>query len=506
MKIVSQLRLMVAVLLTLTVVSVIIVFPQLQRSLKVIQLVLVFLNLAILAFIWITSQRKIAKPLSDLNREVESLANGDLRTTVDYKSDDEIGLLSQNMSKMVRTFDNMINGILASANNAVSTVDILRRRTKKTAEGAREQSGQAAQIATASEEMSQTITDIAKNASTASDTSIEAMDLASEGSKVADGAVETVNSVYTSTVELASMVGKLNGRVGEIGDIVTVIKDIADQTNLLALNAAIEAARAGEQGRGFAVVADEVRKLAERTIKATAEISEKIGAVQGESEQTSKSMEEASNEVTKATQYIRNVGDSLQSIVAAVQKVRDQITQIATAVDEQSAASEEVTRNIEKTSGIAKNMEKISQDVMHEVNKLAGVADELRNATGGFKTKGSELLILELARTDHRTFMDKIGSCLSGDTRLDPSQLPNHHTCRFGTWYDGEGKEQCGTLVSFKNIGLPHERIHSLAKEAVMDYNRGDRQKAEKIYDEMEQISDQIGSLLDGIKRECRQP
>jgi methyl-accepting chemotaxis protein len=272
----------------------------------------------------------------------------------------------------------------------------------------------------------------------------------------------------------------------------------------LALNAAIEAARAGEQGRGFAVVADEVRKLAERTVKATTEITDKISTVQSESEQTMKSMEEASGEVTKATDYIRQVGDSLNHIVVAVQKVRDQITQIATAVDEQSAASEEVAKNIEKTSAISKDMERMADDVMHRVNALTKTSEELRNSTTGFKTKGSELMILDIAKTDHRIFVGKIGACLKGDLALDPSQLPDHHNCRFGKWYFGEGMQMCGNLPSFKAVDAPHVRVHALAKEAVSAHNSGDKLKAERLYKEIENISDQIGSLLDGVKRECR--
>ncbi|MBI3592702.1 MAG: chemotaxis protein, partial [Nitrospirae bacterium] len=234
-------------------------------------------------------------------------------------------------------------------------------------------------------------TGIAKNASVSQGSSREAMETAARGKEIADGAVETVSRVYTSTVELASTIEKLNSKVGEIGDIVTVIKDIADQTNLLALNAAIEAARAGEQGRGFAVVADEVRKLAERTIRATTEISGKIEAVQVESSQTTKSMQDASGEVTKANEYITQVGDSLHHIVESVQKVRDQITQIATAVDEQSAASEEVAKNIEKTSAVAMEMERMAGDVMQEVSGLTVIAEELKDSTAGFRTNGKSI-------------------------------------------------------------------------------------------------------------------
>lgn len=354
---------------------------------KTTQVAILLINLVILATVWLISQRRIATPLAKLTEKVNGIAKGDLTITIESKGKDEIASLSNSMNSMVNALNEMIRGILNGSNRVVSSVGVLSDKAQKTDSGAKSQSSQAHQIAAAAEEMSQTITDIARNASVASETSAEAMNIASQGKDVADGAVQTVNNVYTSSLELATMVEKLNGRVGEIGDIITVIKDIADQTNLLALNAAIEAARAGEQGRGFAVVADEVRKLAEKTIKATDEISGKISAVQSESEQTVKSMEHSSAEVTKATDYIRQVGDSLTGIVEAVERVRDQITQIATAVDEQSAASEEVARNIEKTSTIAKDMEAMASDVMNEIRGLSRVAEELKGSTAGFVTR-----------------------------------------------------------------------------------------------------------------------
>jgi len=270
----------------------------------------------------------------------------------------------------------------------VTAIDSLRTISEKTDQDAQEQASRATQAAQAAEQMNETISDISRNTLVASETSLNGMKVATEGKQVAIGAVETVNKVYSSTIELSTMVEKLNKRVGEIGEIVTVINSIADQTNLLALNAAIEAARAGEQGRGFAIVANEVKKLAERTIGATKEISEKILAVQQESNMTTKSMEDASSRVVEATRYISTVGNSLDSIVTTVQQVKDQITSIATAVEQQSATAKDQANISESSSTIAAEIRGLSDGVMDEVNHLTKVTAEMRSSTTRFKVSG----------------------------------------------------------------------------------------------------------------------
>ena len=461
--------------------------------------------LGILAIGWMTIfiVNRTHRPLAELIKNMNVVTKEHTCLMEFEKGNDEIAHLAKNVNGVIRFFSDMVNSIMISTSKILPVIDILKAMAEQTTSGVRTQSMQATQIATAAEEMSQTISEIAKNTSQAAGTSAETMDIAMGGKEIADGAVETVNNVYTSTVELADVIGKLNGRVEEIGGIVTVIKEIADQTNLLALNAAIEAARAGDQGRGFAVVADEVRKLAEKTIRATAEISAKIESVQAESGETVKSMEGAKAEVAQATKYIRNVGEALESIVQAAQKVRDQVTNISTAVDQQSNTTADVSKNIEETSAIARDIEKLSGSVLDEVLKLTKIADDLRDTTSGVRTRGGAVIMIEIAKNDHRGFLQKISGCISGAAAVNASQLPDHHSCRFGKWYYREGTDICGDMPTFRQIETPHELIHQLAKDAVSAAAAGDKGKAELAFRQLQGTSGQMIGLLDKLKGEC---
>jgi len=329
------------------------------------------------------TQRSL-KPISIIADKVNEVAKGDFSRIgfgKGYRNrKDEIGLIARSVIKVEEFTQQLIKNIKNSVTTLNSVIGALESNIETVKSKTNEQTSQAHQIATAAEEMSQTITDIAKNAATASDIATESMNISREGQGLSENAMKTVQSANRSTVELKKTINALNSRVEEIGDIVTVIKDIADQTNLLALNAAIEAARAGEQGRGFAVVADEVRKLAERTIKATDEIAGKITAVQTESHESINSMEATSKEVAEALKALNEVKESLNKIAESSQKVKDQITQIATATDEQSSASDEVARSAERSSILAQEVKNSTETVIQEVENLNNVIKQLNGA------------------------------------------------------------------------------------------------------------------------------
>ena len=263
----------------------------------------------------------------------------------------------------------------------ISSSEQLAAQSEQALKGARTQRQRTEETATAMEEMTATVLEVAKNASTAAEETEEARTRAESGAQVVDEASKAIEMINELTDRLKQNMGSLKEKAGGISQVMTVISDIADQTNLLALNAAIEAARAGEAGRGFAVVADEVRKLAEKTMAATREVGDAISEIQSEVEKNVGEMNKVAGSVKKGTELAGESHKALQEIVKLVIDVTDQVRAIATASEEQSAASEEISRSVEDIKNISEETAKGMEETRSAIESLVHLAEELRALT-----------------------------------------------------------------------------------------------------------------------------
>ena len=327
----------------------------------------------------------VITPVNEGVKALEQIATGDLtvRITSNYKGDHQviknsINTVAESLDKTISDVNRAIKATSASSNEISSS-------TEEMAAGAQEQSAQTGEVATAIEEMTKTIIDTTRNAGTAAENAKKAGDIAGEGGKAVEATIEGMQRIAEVVQSSAETVKKLGKSSDEIGEIVQVIDDIADQTNLLALNAAIEAARAGEQGRGFAVVADEVRKLAERTTKATKEIAVMIKQIQADTAEAVDSMSKGTGEVEKGKELAARAGESLQEIIEASVKVVDDISQVASASEEQSSTAEQISKSVESISNVTNETASGIQQVARSAEDLNKLTDNLQVLVSQFR-------------------------------------------------------------------------------------------------------------------------
>ena len=329
--------------------------------------------------------RSVRKPVTELQGVLEKVAQGDLSVDIKVESNDEIGMIAQSVNEAITSIKKLIAESKTISSSLASSSEQLSATTEEISRNLKSQTERASQIASSAEEMSQTVVDIAKNASNIAEVSVTTANVAKEGRDMTINTANEIKVIEGSINKLSEVINILGDRSRQIGEIVTVIKDIADQTNLLALNAAIEAARAGEQGRGFAVVADEVRKLAERTAKATDEIAEMIRGIQSEVDVAEGSMEDATKKVASGVELSQKAANILGQILNKAQELQSMIQQIASATEEMSSVTDHITQDI---SSIAEGSKEISLAVdqsAQTASDIARLGSELNTAIGRFK-------------------------------------------------------------------------------------------------------------------------
>jgi methyl-accepting chemotaxis protein len=360
------------------------------------KLAFIILGLAALLVLgaWIANRTiayRLFTPLNGIHDVLISAEkDGDLTQRLNYSKRDEIGEMCIAFNSFMEKLNEVINRIIASAGEVSSSSGTLVMTYELMATNSEEVAAQIGTVAVASEEMAATSNDVAQNCSIAAGSSEQANTAALTGASVVQETVTVMNRIAERVRESARTVESLGARSNEIGEIVGTIEDIADQTNLLALNAAIEAARAGEQGRGFAVVADEVRALAERTTKATKEIGSMIKAIQQETKVAVGSMEEGVAEVEKGTAESAKSGKAIEEILSEIGNVTMQVNQIATAAEEQTSTTNEISNNIHMITEVMKCSAEVARDSSDAARQLSSVAEGLQSIVGQFKVSTEE--------------------------------------------------------------------------------------------------------------------
>lgn len=372
-------------------------------------------------------RKAIAAPLSEVCRKAELVVGGDLAQDFSLQRKDELGGLSVSLDAMVKNLRERIaeaeqkteeaaeqtrraHAAMEEANQAKAKAEAgqqailqaaveveqvvsrlsaateeLSAQVEESSRGTDQQRDRVASSATAMEEMNSTVLEVARNAAVASEGSERARDKARQGEDIVSESVKAIGMVQADTQTLKVNMEDLGKQAEAIGTIMTVISDIADQTNLLALNAAIEAARAGEAGRGFAVVADEVRKLAEKTMTATKEVGDAISGIQQGTRRSIDAVERTTGNLASTTDLVKKSGGSLAEIVDESVHTADQVRSIATAAEEQSAASEEITRSLEEINRMAGETAFAMQQSAMAVSELSQQSQELQTLVNNLR-------------------------------------------------------------------------------------------------------------------------
>lgn len=358
----------------------------------------------------------------------------------------------------------------------------------------------AMQSATAAEEMSSTVNEISRSINEITNKSNETKILAEDGKKIVSESTEYSEKVKNSMITLKSNIDELVSMAQKIGAVVGVINDISEQTNLLALNAAIEAARAGEHGRGFAVVADEVRKLAENTQKSTKEIEHMIRDVQIKVKSVGKNVDDSAIFVDKQHEIAEKTNTNFSVIVESIEELSQNIFSISAAIEEQSKAAEEIAHSMTEVSRAAENTkvatENLVDNVVKFINEVSNIIDQLNQ----YKYSSKAVPFIK-AKIAHINFIIKL---YHSAIMQKPHDVVDHKNCAFGKFYYSEGITNYVNDYDFKSIETPHIKVHETGKKAMEAIRIGKFDDAFNLINEMDTQVKLLISHLDKLIEKYR--
>ena len=466
------------------------------------------------------TSRSIFLRLGNMVERIKDIAQGegDLTRRIEVTTHDEIGELATWFNRFVDRLHEILSEVASNTRSLAAAGSEIAASSREQAQGVEMQKDQTNQVATAMQQMVSTVQQVAENCDVASSASVKASETARQGGGIVEATLTRMRTIAESVGSTARQIQELGKRSDQIGQIIAVIDDIADQTNLLALNAAIEAARAGEQGRGFAVVADEVRKLAERTSTATKEITGMIRKIQAETKNAVTAMLAGTQEVGLGVESTTKAGSSLQEIIQTNEHVGDLITHIATAATEQSATTEQINGSVEKIAKIASSSAIAMQQTNEALQDLSALANNLQKLVGQFRLRanghsssagtnsGANQQLtqsVDFARVKmmHRGWRLRLRRFLDGSEAIDPEKLGSHQDCELGQWIYADALPNYGRLPEVHSLETKHKQMHALVNEVVHLKHAGNTAEAELRFSEVEKAAEAVIELVNTVEK-----
>ncbi|HET6718288.1 MAG TPA: methyl-accepting chemotaxis protein, partial [Rhodocyclaceae bacterium] len=426
--------------------------------------------------------------------------DGDLSKRLVPAAGGSIERLATSFNNFASKIEATIGRVNDSTSRLAAAASQLSSVAQRTRAGVEHQEEETQAVALVVNEVSARAHDVAASAVAAADAARDADADATAGKRVVDDTVAAIRLLADNVKQADAAIGMLQKESSSIGSIVDVINEIANQTNLLALNAAIEAARAGEQGRGFAVVADEVRVLAQRTQDSTKQIRAKIETLQTGTKQAASVMSDSCQQAEKSVGHAALAGESLQKITQAVATIAGINAEIVGRAQQQAEQAERVNGGLTEIKQVGVQTAEDANQTQKATGELAALLAELQGLVRQFKLSNAGKFDFDAAISAHLAWKARIRSFLDGNTTLTREQAVSHRHCVLGKWYYGEGVSKYGSLAPMREMEAPHEELHKVIGAIVEAKHGGRKDEAERLFARIEPLSKQIVARLEATR------